>query len=120
MWHGTVDRVGEKRVWLTQARGLHCEGAINARLAALAPAGGHAAAAGTDSEVRRVCLAFESVEVGQHMLAWATKYCLFPDDEVYIVHCFSKVRRYPTWQKMEYGVLCPGYACGGTGQTRDI
>ena len=43
------------------------------------------------AQVRRVCLAFESVEVGQHMLAWATKYCLFPDDEVYIVHCFSKV-----------------------------
>ena len=43
------------------------------------------------TQVRRVCLAFESVEVGQHMLAWATKYCLFPDDEVYIVHCFSKV-----------------------------
>jgi len=42
-------------------------------------------------DVRKVCLAFESVEVGQHMLAWATKYCLFPDDEVYIVHCLSKV-----------------------------
>ncbi len=25
------------------------------------------------------------------MLAWATKFCLFPDDEVYIVHCLSKV-----------------------------
>lgn len=46
-------------------------------------------------EVRKVCLAFESVEVGQHMLAWATKYCLFPDDEVYIVHCLSKVRPSP-------------------------
>lgn len=43
-------------------------------------------------DLRKVCLAFESVEVGQHMLAWATKYCLFPDDEVYIVHCLSKVR----------------------------
>jgi hypothetical protein len=46
---------------------------------------------GTCAQVRRVCLAFENVEVGQHMLAWATKFCLFPDDEVYIVHCFSKV-----------------------------
>ena len=26
------------------------------------------------------------------MLTWATKFCLFPDDEVYIVHCLSKVR----------------------------
>lgn len=40
----------------------------------------------------QVCLAFESVDVGQHMLTWATKFCLFPDDEVYIVHCLSKVR----------------------------
>ena len=67
---------------------MHGESGINARLKAVAPAGNLANA----DEVRRVCLAFESVEVGQHMLAWATKYCLFPDDEVYIVHCFSKVR----------------------------
>ena len=40
----------------------------------------------------QVCLAFESMEVGQHMLGWATKFCLFPDDEVYIVHCLSKVQ----------------------------
>ena len=39
-----------------------------------------------------MCLAFESVDVAQHMLTWATKFCLFPDDEVYIVHCLSKVR----------------------------
>ena len=39
----------------------------------------------------QVCLAFESMDVGQQMLAWATKFCLFPDDEVYIVHCLSKV-----------------------------
>lgn len=39
----------------------------------------------------QVCLAFESTDVGQHMLGWATKFCLFPDDEVYIVHCLSKV-----------------------------
>ena len=38
-----------------------------------------------------MCLAFESLDVGQQMLAWATKFCLFPDDEVYIVHCLSKV-----------------------------
>lgn len=62
------------------------DGALAARLKAttmVVPAG---------DEVRKVCLAFESVEVGQHMLAWATKFCLFPDDEVYIVHCLSKVR----------------------------
>jgi len=40
----------------------------------------------------QVCLAFESMDVGKHMLTWATKFCLFPDDEVYIVHCLSKVR----------------------------
>ncbi len=39
-----------------------------------------------------MCLAFESMDVGQQMLAWATKFCLFPDDEVYIVHCLSKVQ----------------------------
>lgn len=68
-----------------QARGRHMDGALAARLkttSMVLPA--------TD-ELRKVCLAFESVEVGQHMLAWATKYCLFPDDEVYIVHCLSKV-----------------------------
>ena len=32
------------------------------------------------------------MDVGKHMLTWATKFCLFPDDEVYIVHCLSKVR----------------------------
>ena len=62
------------------------DGALAARLKATAMV-----VSGGD-EVRKVCLAFESVEVGQHMLAWATKYCLFPDDEVYIVHCLSKVR----------------------------
>ncbi|BDA48548.1 hypothetical protein COCOBI_12-2280 [Coccomyxa sp. Obi] len=67
-----------------EARSRHMDGALAARLKAtsmVVPAG---------DEVRKVCLAFESVEVGQHMLAWATKYCLFPDDEVYIVHCLSK------------------------------
>ncbi|EIE27643.1 hypothetical protein COCSUDRAFT_64320 [Coccomyxa subellipsoidea C-169] len=67
-----------------EARGRHMDGALAARLKTTSMV-----LPGTD-ELRKVCLAFESVEVGQHMLAWATKYCLFPDDEVYIVHCLSK------------------------------
>ncbi|CAL5223992.1 g6605 [Coccomyxa viridis] len=59
------------------------DGAISSRLKAMAPTT-------AVDEVRKVCLAFESMDVGQQMLAWATKFCLFPDDEVYIVHCLSK------------------------------
>lgn len=32
-------------------------------------------------------LAFEGVDVGRRMLAWAAQFVLFPDDEVFVVHC---------------------------------
>lgn len=32
-------------------------------------------------------LAFEGADVGRRMLAWAAQYVLFPDDEVFVVHC---------------------------------
>jgi hypothetical protein len=45
-----------------------------------------------ESEGRKVAFAFESPAYGRLMMAWAVKYCLFPDDEVYVVHCITKAR----------------------------
>ncbi len=36
-------------------------------------------------------LAFEGLDVGRRMLAWAAHFVLFPDDEVFVVLC-SKAR----------------------------
>jgi len=38
-----------------------------------------------------VVLAFEGLDVGRRMLAWAAHFVLFPDDEVFVVLC-SKAR----------------------------
>lgn len=37
--------------------------------------------------MRKVVLAFDGVDVGRRMLAWAAQYVLFPDDAVFVVHC---------------------------------
>ena len=42
-------------------------------------------------EPRKVCIAFEHAEPGNNMTAWAVKYCLFPDDYIYLVHVTHKV-----------------------------
>eukprot|EP00884_Botryococcus_braunii_P009894 jgi/Botrbrau1/18906/Bobra.177_2s0063.1 len=43
-----------------------------------------------EAEGRKVAFAFESFAYGRQMMAWAAKYCLFPDDEIYLVHCVTK------------------------------
>lgn len=41
---------------------------------------------------RKVCIAFEHVESGSNMVAWAAKHCLFPDDDVHLVHMTNRVK----------------------------
>lgn len=43
------------------------------------------------SEPRRVCIAFEHTESGSNMISWAAKHCLFPDDDIRLVHCTNRV-----------------------------
>lgn len=43
---------------------------------------------------RKVCIAFEHVEPGSNMISWAAKHCLFPDDDVHLVHMTNRVRSY--------------------------
>ena len=45
----------------------------------------------TPPEPRKVCIAFELVEAGGNMISWATKHCLFPDDDIHLVHMTNRV-----------------------------
>ena len=49
----------------------------------------------TPPEPRKVCIAFEHVEAGGNMVSWATKHCLFPDDDIHLVHMTNRVRLMP-------------------------
>ena len=49
------------------------------------------AIAGQREGVRRVAFAYESVNAAAQMISWAITYCLFPDDEISLLHCISKV-----------------------------
>lgn len=42
-------------------------------------------------EPRKVCIAFEHTESGTNMISWAAKHCLFPDDDIHLVHCTNRV-----------------------------
>jgi hypothetical protein len=56
-----------------------------------AQARAQAATAPRADDARKVVLAFEGLDVGRRMLAWAAHFVLFPDDEVFVVIC-SKAR----------------------------
>jgi len=43
------------------------------------------------SEPRKVCIAFEHMESGINMVSWAAKHCLFPDDDIHLVHMTNRV-----------------------------
>ena len=62
-------------------------------------------------------LAFEGVDVGRRMLAWAAQYALFPDDEVFVVHC-NKARPAalapPNYKpRIEHNTLAKGIVFSG-------
>ena len=46
---------------------------------------------------RKVCIAFEHVESGNNMISWAAKHCLFPDDDVHLVHMTNRVSLIGIW-----------------------
>ena len=48
-------------------------------------------AATSGPEPRKVCIAFEHAESGNNMSAWAAKHCLFPDDDIHLVHMTNRV-----------------------------
>ena len=60
-------------------------------VAGRAQARAQAATAPQADDARKVVLAFEGLDVGRRMLAWAAHFVLFPDDEVFVVIC-SKAR----------------------------
>lgn len=45
----------------------------------------------TETDGRKVAFAFEHAAYGRLMMGWAANYCLFPDDEIYLIHCVTKV-----------------------------
>ena len=45
------------------------------------------------AEPRKVAVAFDGVACGRHMLAWASRSCLLPDDELYIVNASPRVSK---------------------------
>ena len=49
-------------------------------------------AAKAPPEPRRVAIAYETAEAGRTMAAWAVKTCLYPDDDVYMLHISPKAR----------------------------
>lgn len=63
------------------------------------------------AEPRRVAIAFEHAEAGSNMTAWAAKACLFPDDEIFLVHITNK-HRCPLPE--EKRAKCPHTQCSGT------
>ncbi|KAK9832779.1 hypothetical protein WJX81_000319 [Elliptochloris bilobata] len=71
---------------------LEAQGGYHAAFDAAFSARAAAAAAPQADDMRKVVLAFEGLDVGRRMLAWAAQYVLFPDDEVFVVHC-NKVAR---------------------------
>ena len=42
-------------------------------------------------EPRKVAVAFDNVTAGRNLLQWALTFCLLPDDELFVVHCFARV-----------------------------